>query len=268
MSEMVVPDLVRASTSTGEPAVKPARPTWQSRGLPALITIALTLAIWLLLSLRSPLVAPPQAAFVEAINGLRDGWLRTALASTLGSVLVGFGAAFITGLFVAMVLASSNFLRRVFDPLLAAYGAIPRVVFFPALLSIFGLSATSKQAMGYLSAIYPLIVTVTAGIVSIPPALNKLSASLRLRGFKRFRLVVAPAALPSVLLAARLGFSIALISVIISEYFGARSGLGVVLSESYARLNTDRMYAVVLTIAVIATVTNMGLWSLQRRLSR
>lgn len=234
----------------------------------ALLTLAVVGAGWLALSARSALVASPQDAFVEAFDGVREGWLRSALMSTMKSVILGFAAAFVFALIVAAILSSSRFLRRVFDPLLAAYGAVPRVVFFPALLSIFGLGSSSKQAMGFLSAVYPLIVTITAGIVSVPPVLKRLGDSLRLRRWKRFRLVTVPAALPSVILAARLGLSIALISVVISEYFAARDGLGVILSESYARLNVDRMYAVVLTIAVIATIANMGLWALERRLRR
>lgn len=236
------------------------------RVLPHLALAGAALVIWVLTARSSRLVATPGAAVTTAFAGLRDGWLRSALASTLGSVAIGFGLAFAVGVVIASVLAANRFARDVMQPLLAAYGAIPRVVFFPALLSIFGMSATSKQAMGFLSSIYPIIVTVTAGVVSIPPLLRKLGDSMRLGPLQRFRLITLPAALPSVVLAARLGFSIALISVVISEYFGARDGLGVVLSNSYALLNTARMYAVVLTIAVIATVVNVGLWALQQRL--
>lgn len=250
-------------TTTSAPRSRSAR---VGQAAAPLLLVGGLAVLWVLADRTSDLVASPVAAATEAWRGLRDGWLRTALASTVGSVAVGFGLAFVVGLLIATLLAASRFARDVAQPLLSAYGSIPRVVFFPALLSIFGVGATSKQAMGFLSAVYPVIVTVTAGVVSTPPLLGKLGSVMRLGPVQRFRLITVPAALPSIVLAARLGFSIALISVVVSEYFGARDGLGVILSDSYALLDTDRMYAVVLTIAVLATVVNVGLWRIQQRL--
>jgi NitT/TauT family transport system permease protein len=64
----------------------------------------------------------------------------------------------------------------------------------------------------------------------------------------------------------RIGFSIAFVSVIISELFAARQGLGLLVQRAYGLQRFDEMFAVVLLIFILAFAGNLALWYFERRM--
>lgn len=257
--------------SKQEPAIRGRRaaaPESRPRGaLFHLAGLALILVFWQLVSLLSNHLATPAATVEALIRALGEGWLVEAAADTLLHVAGGFGIALAVGVPLGYAIAVSDFAYRVFDPLVQAYGSIPRIVFLPILLTLFGTGGQAKMWMGFLAAIFPILVNVMAGVRTTPQSLVRLGRSVELSPWAMAVRIRLRWALPLLLVGMRLGFGIAFVSVVISEYFGSTGGLGVELSAAYAALEPARLFAIVLVTVIVAAVVNTVLLRVDRRLS-
>jgi NitT/TauT family transport system permease protein len=231
----------------------------------AAVLVALVL-IWALLSSMSGLVASPTASVTALGKRFADGSIYRHLDATLQAVAIGFLIAAAIGFPLGYAIGRSKFLGAVFDPIVAGAFAIPRVVFFPILLQIFGVGVGAQAAMAALAAVFPIMVSTTAGVRAINALLPKLARSLSLSPLQTVTKIYIPAMAPSLMVGIRIGFSIAFINVIIAEFFAARAGLGLLALRAYGMLDLPTMYGIIVLLAAIALAGNLGLWAVERRL--
>lgn len=244
-----------AMPSIASPAL--ARAAWRVGVLGAI------LAAWAVAARLSDLVPSIGASLSAIVDSQRAGTLGPALASTLEAVFAGFGIALAIALAVGVVLGRSPFWGAVLDPIVMALFAIPRFILYPVLLAAFGVGMTSKIWIAVLSAVFPIVLNVAAGLRSVSPALVKLGRSLACRPDQQLRLVLLPAALPSIMVGARLGFSVSFMAVVLAELFAASEGLGLVLQRAYATQEYAEMFGVVVLVTALAFVGNYVLWRLE-----
>jgi len=233
----------------------------------AAVMVAL-LALWAALSVLTDLVASPAASFTALVELFADGSIYRHLNATLQAVLIGFLIAAAAGFPLGYAIGRSKFLGAVFDPIVAGAFAIPRVIFFPILLQVFGVGVGAQSAMAALAAVFPIMVSTTAGVRAINPLLPKLARSLNLSPLQTVAKIYVPAMAPSLMVGIRIGFSIAFINVIIAEFFAARAGLGLLTLRAYGQLDLPAMYGIIVLLALIALAGNLALWAAERRLSR
>ena len=228
--------------------------------------LAALVLLWAALSSMSDLVASP----IDSLNALggrfADRSIYRHLDATLQAVAVGFLIAAVIGFPLGYAVGRSKFLGAVFDPLVAGAFSIPRVVFFPILLQIFGVGVGAQSAMAALAAVFPIMVSTTAGVRAINPLLPKLARSLHLSSLQTVTKIYVPAMAPSLMVGIRIGFSIAFINVIIAEFFAARAGLGLLALRAYGMLDLPTMYGIIVLLAAIALAGNLALWAIERRL--
>jgi NitT/TauT family transport system permease protein len=233
----------------------------------AAVLAALVLG-WAGLAAITDLVASPAASITALAELFADGSIYRHLNSTLHAVALGFAIAAAIGFPLGYAIGRSKFLGAVFDPIIAGAFSIPRVIFFPILLQIFGVGEGAQAAMAALAAVFPIMVSTTAGVRAINPLLPKLARSLSLSPLQTVTKIYVPAMAPSLMVGIRIGFSIAFINVIIAEFFAARAGLGLLTLRAYGSLDLPTMYGIILLLAAIALIGNLALWAIERRLAQ
>lgn len=232
------------------------------------VVILVVIAIWAGLSVLSNLVSSPAASFAALAELFVNGSIYRHLSSTLEAVATGFLIAAAIGFPLGYAIGRNKFLGAVFDPIVAGAFAIPRIVFFPVLLQFFGVGVGAQSMMAALAAVFPIMVSTTAGVRAINPVLPKLARSLSLNRLQTVTKIYVPAMAPSLMVGIRIGFSIAFINVIIAEFFAARAGLGLLALRAYGRLDLPSMYGIIVLLAAIALIGNLLLWAAERRLSK
>ncbi|PLC10881.1 ABC transporter permease [Kocuria flava] len=230
--------------------------------------VLVLIAIWAGLSILSDLVSSPADSFAALGELFANGSIYRHLSTTLEAVAIGFLIAAAIGFPLGYAIGRSKFLGAVFDPIVAGAFAIPRIVFFPVLLQIFGVGVGAQSSMAALAAVFPIMVSTTAGVRAINPVLPKLARSLSLTRLQTVTKIYVPAMAPSLMVGIRIGFSIAFINVIIAEFFAARAGLGLLALRAYGRLDLPSMYGIIVLLATIALIGNLVLWAAERRLSK
>lgn len=255
-------------------ATRRGRPPASSRRIArdrALIIVAV-LVVWevaLRAGMASGVIAAPPsavgAAMVE-LAGLAE--VRAAFLQAVSQFLVAFALSAAAGVAVGAVLGLSPLAYRVFHPVVVMLFSTPKMIFIPLVILVFGIGFTSKVAYGAISGVFPVIVTVAAGVRLIDPRLLRAARSLGASRWQTIRSVTLPGAVPAVFSGLWYGIKHALLGVLIMELFVSQRGIGYLIQNYSATLQTDRVFAIVVALALVAVALGVFWKRVEDRLSR
>lgn len=183
---------------------------------------------------------------------------------TLQEILLGLLCAVVVGLGFAVLIRLSTTLRRATYPLLVATQAVPVLVLAPILVVWFGYGIAPKLAIVALVCFFPITVNTADGLRAVGPETTKMMRTLDASRWQLLRRVEAPTALPYMLSGIRIAAAFAPIAAVFGEWVGADSGLGHLILQDNAQLETARVFAAAFVLAAIA-VALFGLLALAER---
>lgn len=214
-----------------------------------------------------PLLFPSPAEVGTALWEDRQLLLENAWV-TLKVVLLGFLCAAAVGVAFAAAVHLSPTLRRAVYPVLVASQAIPVVVVAPILMIWFGFGIGPKLAIVALICFFPITVNTADGLRSVDPEAVKMMRGLDASRAQIFRRLEAPGALPFFFSGARVAVAVAVIAAVFAEWAGSDSGavagLGDLIFEDLARLETARIFAATALLSAMA-IGLFGLLALAER---
>jgi NitT/TauT family transport system permease protein len=201
-------------------------------------------------------LAPPSDVFAGFFDLVKDPKVVKAVTMTFWEIAVGFLMSVVIGVSIGLPVGLNLFSRRSLFPIVLLLYATPQVVFLPLVILYFGIGAASKIAFGVSHGIFPIIVTVVAGVQNLNPTLLTASKSMGASQRQILRWVVFPHMVPSLFTGMRLGMTGVLLGVLLAELYVSSGGIGY-----YTRLFTDtfapaKVFALVGVIAVFAVVLN------------
>jgi putative hydroxymethylpyrimidine transport system permease protein len=183
---------------------------------------------------------------------------------TLQEIVLGFGCAVAVGIAFAVALHLSETLRLAAYPLVVASQTIPIIVIAPVLVIWFGFGTGPKLAIVALICFFPITVSTLDGLRSTEPEAIKMMRTLDASRWGTFRRLEAPTALPQFFSGARIAVAIAPIGAVFGEWAGSSSGLGHMILQDNAQLETARVFAAVVVLSAIALAL-YGLLALAER---
>jgi putative hydroxymethylpyrimidine transport system permease protein len=171
---------------------------------------------------------------------------------TLKEVLLGFLIAAAAGVGFALLIHLSDTARRAVYPLLVASQTIPIVILAPILVVWFGFGLTPKLVIVALICFFPITVNTLDGLRSVDPEAIKMMRTLDASRWQVLRRLEAPSALPYAISGAKIAVAVAVIGAVFGEWAGANAGLGVLIRQDTAQLETARAFAATTLLATIA----------------
>jgi ABC-type nitrate/sulfonate/bicarbonate transport system permease component len=230
------------------------------------------LVLWYLATNRwgvNHLLLPnPIDVWHQLINVLRSGEYLPDLRVTLTELVVAFVLAMTSGTIVGYFVSRTRYSIRVFEPLFAGIYSIPIILFLPLYVLFFGLGPASKIALGTSISFFPIVLSTIAGFANVDRTLITAARSMGASDYQLFRYVLLRGALPVILTGLRMGFTVALLSIIGSETIASLAGLGHHIVELAEGMDMARMFAYVVFVIVIAAVLNACVSFLEARGSR
>ncbi len=227
------------------------------------------LALWYLATARwgvSHLLLPnPVRVYDELKDVLASGEFVPDLKVTLGELAVAFALSSVSGVTVGYLLSRSPYLIRVFEPLLAGVYSIPIILFLPLYVLFFGLGPASKIALGTTISFFPIVLNTIAGFGYVDRIYVVAARAMGASDFQLFRWVLLPAALPVILTGLRMGFTVALLSILGSETIASLAGLGHRIVHLAEAMETARMFAYIAFAVAIAAFLNVTVTMLEAR---
>ena len=239
-----------------------------SRAVQVAFLIAL-LVLWYLATTRwrvSPLLLPnPLVVLRDFWSILITGEFIGDLRVTLTEFVSAFGIAASLGLLFGYLIGRSQYRIQIFEPLFAGIYSVPIILFLPLYVLLFGLGPASKIALGATIGFFPIALNTIAGFGYVDRTLVIAANSMGASDLQLFRYVLLPAALPIILTGMRMGFTVALLSIIGSETIASLAGLGhriVYLAEG---MEMAPMFAYIAFVVAIAAILNTLVSALESR---
>ncbi len=197
---------------------------------------------------------------------LSDGILGEHIARTLTSIVAAGALAVVTGLPLGVALWRLEKTRKVLQPYLTTYYAIPIFAFYPLFIAIFGLGSMPVIIIAWAWAVVAIMLQTVIGLDAVPDTLVKVGRSLNLSTWRMYTRIYFPAATPHIFTGCKLAASYTVIGVIASEFIQADKGVGFFVGFSYNNFAIQNMYAAILLILAFAVALNSLLLALERRL--
>src|SRR5262244_180629 len=197
---------------------------------------------------REPAASPQSGRGAERFLG--------DLRVTLTELAAAFAIAASCGVVVGYLISRSQYRMRVFEPLFAGIYSVPIILFLPLYVLFFGLGPASKIALGATIGFFPIALSTAAGFGYVDRVLVVAARSMGASDIQLFRYVLLPAALPIILTGMRMGFTVALLSIIGSETIASLAGLGHRIVHLAEGMEMSPMFAYIAFVVAIAAILN------------
>jgi len=234
------------------------------------LSVAVFFAIWEYYGRRmDPIfMAPPSAIFEAAVQLIQSGALNKALIQTLWPFSVGMALTVIVGILLGIVIAQWRTMEYILDPFINALYAVPRIALVPLIILWAGLEFVGKVSILVSVAIFPITVNTYAGIRDVRGSMLEIGRAYGATEWQIFSKIIMPAAIPFIMAGIRLAVGLAIIGIIVAEFFTAISGLGGMIVEYANVFATAKLFVPIIVIALVGVVlTELVQW-VERRLSR
>lgn len=174
--------------------------------------------------------------FLENRIDLLSATFITLLESSLGLIIATIFS------FSMMVLCfyQESFLEIIL-PLMISSQVIPIIVFAPFMILLFGIGFTSKIALAAIISFFPIFLNFLTGYKSISSnIIEYFKINNASKTFQIFN-VFFPLSLPNIFTGLKLGATLSVIGAIVSEFTGAKAGLGKNLFLTSIRIEPELM---------------------------
>ena len=210
-------------------AVTPARLRWTGVWHATLLPILLVI-VWQVWALTLPenSAAPSPVKVMHAFFELvANGGLISATVQSLGRVLVGFAFALVVGVSLGALMGSNPTVRHNLDPLIESFRPIAPMALLPMAILWFGTGTAPSLFIVAYAAFFPMLVNTVHAVSRVDRKLVMAGMTMGIPRAKILVRIILPAALPGVLLGARLAMGVAWTAIIAAELaVGAKSGAG------------------------------------------
>ncbi len=228
-----------------------------------MVTLLGLLVVWWagakISNVPSYLLPDPQSVAV-ALWQQRD-LLFWSTVTTLSETVMGLAIGTLLGTLCALGMVFSPLMQRWLMPLLLLSQAIPVFALAPLLVLWFGFGMASKVVMAVLVIFFPVTAAFSDGLRRTEIGWLDLARTMNASPASILRHVRLPAALPAFGSGLRVATAIAPIGAVVGEWVGASAGLGYVMLNANARIQTDVMFAALFVLAAMA----IALWVLVDR---
>ena len=233
-------------------------------------SILAVLAIWefggrIPVSLTFPSFTATAAAFGEM---LADGTFLRAYSETVGPLLVGVALTAIGGVAAGVVMGLSPKAEWLGVPVFVILQAAPSAAIIPLITFIYGIDFTAKVFAVVLLSTPVIVLNSYRGIRNAPVSLIEMSEAFLASRWQRIWKVILPSASGLIFAGLRLGLAQGFTGAILAELLITPTGVGDLITFYRSQAEYAHMYAAILSIIVVASVTITLLQRLELRLFR
>ncbi len=227
---------------------------WLVEFLLAVAAIAALLVLWQVgVTVFSPpaFLVPAPREVGKALVG-NAAYLAGHSATTLAEMLLGLAAGSIAGAMLALAMAHWQLARRLILPAIVTTQTLPVFAIAPLVVIWFGFGMPSKVFMAALITFFPVASAFHDGLSSTRREWLDLARGWAAGDLATLLRIRVPAALPSLATGLKVAATLAPIGAIVGEWAGASAGLGYVMLQANARLQTDMVFASLVLLAAMA----------------
>jgi NitT/TauT family transport system permease protein len=236
------------------------------------ILVAALLATWeaacRLLRVPEYLLPAPSAIAVAFVENL--GPLAASAGRTLAMAMEALVAATVFAALLALGVSLSRTLDRAIRPLAVALQVTPVVAIAPLFVIWAGVDHPERAivALAAIVAFFPIFSGAARGLGSPDPDLERLFDLYSASPAQKLARLRLPSAVPFIVEGAKVASGLSIIGAVVAEFVagsGGAQGLAWRILEAGNRLQTAKMFAAILTLALMAAAVHLIFQALERR---
>ncbi len=231
-------------------------PGWVTTALVPLAAVALLFVVWEIacatLSIPGYIVPRPSAIFkaLHESAAIVQGHTLT----TTRTVLLGFLVSIAVSLPLAVAITSSPFVAAAVYPMLVLTQAIPKVALAPILVVMLGTSEMPRVVVTFLVAFFPLVLSIAAGLVSVPPDLLELGRACKANRWSELWRIRMPYAVPFIFSGLKSAIALAVVGAVVAEFVNSDAGLGYLIQTATAFFKVELAWGALLILSIMGIV--------------
>ncbi len=206
-----------------------------------LIVVAFAIPVYIL---PSPIVVA-----IDVIERWRS--LLSAALFTVQPMLLGFMAAVVLGVLIALLVAFSRGAQAITYPLLVVLQIVPKIAVAPLFIIWFGFGLTPKVLLVFLLSFFPVVVAAITAFSAIEPEIIELARSTGAGRLRIFRRVQLPHALPALFGGFKVAAALAATAAVVAEFVASDRGLGYLLMTYNGNLDTAGSFGAIIVLSVL-----------------
>lgn len=210
------------------------------------------------------LFSPPTRIIDRGAQMIASGQLWRDLVPTVLRLLTGFVTGSIAGIVVGLLMGVSRVVRAALGPMFTALYALPKIAILPLLLLIFGLTETPKILSVAISVFFVLQINTVAGVVQIDERILEAARAYRATGWRLFRFVLLPGAMPSIFTGLQVAAGSGVIVITAVEYVASNQGLGFLIWNSWLLFQPAQMYVGLIVVSLLGALLTGAVVLLER----
>jgi ABC-type nitrate/sulfonate/bicarbonate transport system permease component len=243
----------------------------RSRALKIGLELAVPLAIllaWQLWTVQNDSQYFPRLSTI--LVEFRERWLFAQFGQhvvpSLERIVLGFGIATVVGVALGVPIGLSAWTRRLAMPHIEYWRAMPPPALLPiSIVLLHDIGNRQKVAFIAFFCVFPVLLNTIDGVRSIDPTLVDTARSYGIPRHARIRRLVLPAALPQIFAGMRTSLSLAVIMMVLAEWFSSTNGVGYVLLDSKNTFQMAPMWATIVLIGLLGYGLNVLFLLVERR---
>ena len=211
---------------------------------------------------------PPLSKIASAwLRLLMNGKLLENLAMSLWTLVAGFLLAVALGIIIGVLMGRFRQVEHFLDLYINALMSAPMTAFVPLLIMWFGLGVESRIAVVFLFAFFVVVINTMTGVKEVDRIFVEMARSFGAKELEVFFKVVLPAAMPAIMAGISIGMGRAVKGMVTAEMLLTLTGIGGMIMQYGSAFATDALFAVILTILIVAMIAMKLVKILDRRLT-
>jgi nitrate/nitrite transport system permease protein len=229
--------------------------------IPPAIAILIFLVLWQLFTMSPTATLPSPIQTVQETwelivnpffdNGGNDKGLFWQVLTSLQRVTIGYILAAVVGIGLGILVGTNKFMYRALDPIFQVLRTIPPLAWLPISLAAFQQANPSAIFVIFITAIWPIIINTTEGVLQIPQDYNNVAKVLKLSRSKYFFKVLFPATVPYIFTGLRIGIGLSWLAIVAAEMLIGGVGIGFFIWDAW---NSSRISDIIIAIIYVGIV--------------
>jgi NitT/TauT family transport system permease protein len=240
-------------------------------GAARLGAVVLFFLLWELIArtIGDPLFMAAPTQVIGALSPLaRDSEVIHAIWTTLWELGLAFALSVAVGLVLGVPIGLHRATNESVFPIVMLLYGIPQITILPLIVLYFGIGPESRVVFGFTHGVFPMLVSIVAGVQNFSPLLVTSAKSMGATDAQVFRHVVFPQMVPAFFTGMRLGMSAVLLGVLLAELYSSQGGIGHFTAAYSQTFQPAYLFALIATLAAMAIVLNEAVRRAEIRSSR
>ncbi|WP_339765463.1 ABC transporter permease [uncultured Hoeflea sp.] len=207
-------------------------------------------------------ILPTPSAVLATLASPNYDWLGNSWVTAM-EIGGGYILATVLGVAFALVFSWSKILSLLFFPLLITLNMIPKVALGPLVIVWLSYGVQTNILITFSLCFFPILLTAVRGLREVEPDLLDLVKSLRGSRWQMFTYIQLPGALPYIFSGMKVAAILAVAGAIVGEFIASDRGLGYLMIQVQASLDTPAMFMAVTLITLIGILLYLVVLALE-----